>query len=46
MFDPLTNLSAMLGMLLEILGTTLTALTLPFTSLIIVPLLEIVQLFL
>lgn len=45
MFDPLATLGGLLGMLFGILGTTLSALLLPVSSLIISPLLSILQLF-
>ena len=45
MFDPLTTLSGLLGMFLDILGTTLTAFFLPTVSLILFPLLNLLLLF-
>ncbi len=45
MFDPLTNLSGLLGILLDIVGTTVSAVLLPFTELLINPLLSIFSLF-
>lgn len=45
MFDPLTTIGGLLGMLLEIVGTTTTAYLIPIMQLVIYPLLAFLQLF-
>jgi hypothetical protein len=41
MFDPVTNLSSLFGMLFGIIGTTVTAFFLPFVQMVVVPVQEI-----
>ena len=43
MFDPLTTIGGLLGMLIEIVSTTTSAFFLPITQLVIYPLLAILQ---
>jgi len=43
--DPFTNLSAMLGAVLGIIGEAIAALLLPIQSLIVTPLLQLLGLF-
>jgi hypothetical protein len=44
-FDPLTNLGGLLGMLLDIVTTTIAALLLPFVNLVVVPIQTVLQRF-
>jgi hypothetical protein len=46
MFDPLTTIGGLLGMLLEIVNTTVIAYLIPIMQLVIYPLQAILQLFL
>jgi hypothetical protein len=43
MFDPVINLGSLLGMVLDILGTTITAFLLPFMTVVVVPIQSILQ---
>lgn len=45
MFDPLLNLSTLLGMFLDLVGSTVAAFLLPVGSLLVYPVLSILQLF-
>jgi len=45
MFDPVTNLTSLLGMAFDIVGTTITALFLPFLTIVVGPALRILQFF-
>jgi len=45
MFDPMANLSGLLAMFFDILGTTLAGVLLPVTSLVVYPLLSFLSLF-
>jgi hypothetical protein len=41
MFDPVTNISSLFAMLFGIIGTTVTAVFLPFVQLVLMPIQEI-----
>jgi hypothetical protein len=43
MFDPLTTIGGLLGMLIEIVSTTVNAFFLPVAQLVVYPLLAILQ---
>ena len=43
MFDPVTNITSLLGMVFGILGTTISALFLPFITVVVVPIQSILQ---
>jgi hypothetical protein len=45
MFDPVTNLTSMLGMVFDIVSTTVLALALPFLTLVVGPIQSILTLF-
>ncbi len=45
MYDPATNFSSLLAMILDVLGTSVSGLFLPIVTMIITPLFSILQLF-